>query len=331
MAGAVGPQHAEGQGGEGFFALNFSDSVSFLNVVAVDPVTRDALPLTFHADAQGNYDVAADLVLQNGSVSPIGNFHITGSETTGVDVHTTLDFPFGSGPVAGASVDHVASIIVGIETVEFNADTTGLHAHLTANSLGTAGTPPAAGLVSGNTFIDTTDGVETSVPGAGLSRSLDIPGLIEMCVDPQTIPPIPAGSTAQNYNLLVAQLDAIAFGVRSDSVFRMEVSFKLDFRPIRVLAADFDKDGDVDGDDFLVWQINVGTRSGATMMMGDADGDGDVDSDDFLIWESEFGSDAGGTVVAVPEPACMALLCVGGCAAFCRKPPRTIVRQTCRR
>ena len=39
--------------------------------------------------------------------------------------------------------------------------------------------------------------------------------------------------------------------------------------------ADFDADGDVDGDDFLLWQASYVTDTG-----GDADRDGDTDGDD---------------------------------------------------
>jgi hypothetical protein len=75
-----------------------------------------------------------------------------------------------------------------------------------------------------------------------------------------------------------------------------------------VLAADFDGDGDVDGDDFLLWQGGFGTPSGALKEDGDADDDGDVDGDDFLVWQSEFGSGEGAGSAAVPEPAAIALL-----------------------
>ena len=53
--------------------------------------------------------------------------------------------------------------------------------------------------------------------------------------------------------------------------------------------ADFDEDGDVDGSDFLAWQVNFGLTAGATKADGDADGDGDVDGSDFLIWQTQFG------------------------------------------
>jgi hypothetical protein len=74
--------------------------------------------------------------------------------------------------------------------------------------------------------------------------------------------------------------------------------------------ADFDNDGDVDGQDFLVWQRGLGLAgSNAT---GDADGDLDVDANDLAIWKTEFGTPQVG---AVPEPASAGLAACGLFAA----------------
>ncbi len=56
-------------------------------------------------------------------------------------------------------------------------------------------------------------------------------------------------------------------------------------------SADFDNDGDVDGNDFLTWQRGLGTTSAAPKH-GDADHDGDVDSLDNMIWQEQFGETA---------------------------------------
>ena len=47
-------------------------------------------------------------------------------------------------------------------------------------------------------------------------------------------------------------------------------------------SADFDSDGDVDGNDFLVWQRGHGV--GTTDEQGDANGDGAVTGEDLTIW-----------------------------------------------
>lgn len=98
---------------------------------------------------------------------------------------------------------------------------------------------------------------------------------------------------------------------------------------------DFDDDGDVDGDDFLIWQrwfadkpdaiyqwVEDGVSRFLTYVGGesrgplaDADLDGDTDGDDFLIWQAEFGS--GSASAAVPEPASIGLLITALVGAVC--------------
>ena len=81
---------------------------------------------------------------------------------------------------------------------------------------------------------------------------------------------------------------------------------------------DFDKDGDVDGDDFLAWQAGFGTTEGASQADGDADGDGDVDGDDFLLWQADFGSGSGNGA-GVPEPTSAMLVLLAGLFAACTR------------
>ncbi len=80
------------------------------------------------------------------------------------------------------------------------------------------------------------------------------------------------------------------------------------------ISADFDGDGDVDGSDFLTWQLGANTLLGASRANGDADGDGDVDSVDFAVLSAAL---HGGPVslpsfaLAVPEPATWVAAAVG--------------------
>ncbi|MCG8450737.1 MAG: hypothetical protein MI725_14300, partial [Pirellulales bacterium] len=57
-------------------------------------------------------------------------------------------------------------------------------------------------------------------------------------------------------------------------------------------TADFDQDTDVDGFDFLAWQLGAGTTGGATLAQGDGNGDGNVDGADLALWEAQFGTSA---------------------------------------
>jgi hypothetical protein len=68
--------------------------------------------------------------------------------------------------------------------------------------------------------------------------------------------------------------------------------------------ADFNEDGNVDGDDLASVLVNFGTR-GAAHGLGDADADGDVDRLDMTIWHSTLGGAGPHHVssAAVPEPS----------------------------
>ena len=72
---------------------------------------------------------------------------------------------------------------------------------------------------------------------------------------------------------------------------------------------DFNGDGAVDGVDFGLWQAGA----------GDADGDGDVDGVDFGIWQANYGTTAEAGATAIPEPATLGFLIIGGLALLIRK------------
>jgi hypothetical protein len=73
------------------------------------------------------------------------------------------------------------------------------------------------------------------------------------------------------------------------------------------LAADFDHDNDVDGQDLAEWKSGYGTADGGGQVEGDADRDGDVDGGDFLAWQRELGGAAAPAAASVPEPAALQL------------------------
>jgi hypothetical protein len=77
-----------------------------------------------------------------------------------------------------------------------------------------------------------------------------------------------------------------------------------------IFSADFDLDGDVDGDDLDEWQTGYGI--GTSQTQGDADGDGDVDGRDFLIWQRQFGSVplTAFESINVPEPGASTIVCL---------------------
>jgi len=82
---------------------------------------------------------------------------------------------------------------------------------------------------------------------------------------------------------------------------------------------DYDGDYDVDGDDFLILQRNLGQSVPPTE---DSNGDGIADGADLAIWESQFGNTWPAPLTAsatVPEPTTSALALAALCLAMSRR------------
>ncbi|QDS98846.1 hypothetical protein [Adhaeretor mobilis] len=102
--------------------------------------------------------------------------------------------------------------------------------------------------------------------------------------------------------------DTFAFGVKANSgVFGISgvSGFSFDVMP-DLDDADFDGNGSVGGEDFLIWQRGVAT--GTTHAEGDANLDGVVDSGDLAVWESQYGTTLLASATSVPEPTSLLLL-----------------------
>ena len=84
---------------------------------------------------------------------------------------------------------------------------------------------------------------------------------------------------------------------------------------VTVSLADFTGDNMVDTADLAAWDAGFGTSAGANFSQGDADRDGDVDGADFLYWQREV-SPSGTTLASVPEPATGLLALLGMVVVF---------------
>ena len=91
-----------------------------------------------------------------------------------------------------------------------------------------------------------------------------------------------------------------------------------------VSDADFDGDGLVTGQDFLIWQLNLGLGGQVNNSNGDANADGTVDNLDLADWETQYGSPPplSSSMAAVPEPT--SLILMGGLLAVALASPRAV-------
>ena len=89
------------------------------------------------------------------------------------------------------------------------------------------------------------------------------------------------------------------------------------FQPIGTFTADFDDDGDVDGDDLTQWRGDFGVNA-----LSDANGDGDSDGADFLTWQQQFGSGPPVTAASAPVPEPATLMLILAAAGLCARRNR---------
>jgi T5SS/PEP-CTERM-associated repeat protein len=88
-------------------------------------------------------------------------------------------------------------------------------------------------------------------------------------------------------------------------------------------GSDFNGDGVVDAADLAIWQTFKGLTTGASVLQGDADLDGDVDGEDYLLWLEEFTDGVPPSPPpsgSVPEPAGLALIAIGAMLALGLRP-----------
>lgn len=84
-------------------------------------------------------------------------------------------------------------------------------------------------------------------------------------------------------------------------------------------AADFNRDGAVNGADLTIWKQNFGLVGTASYQTGDANGDQNVDGADFLLWQRQVTAAATATQGAVPEPSSLLLASCGALLAASRR------------
>jgi hypothetical protein len=96
--------------------------------------------------------------------------------------------------------------------------------------------------------------------------------------------------------------------------------YLIDLKQLTYEPEDFDKNGVINGDDLAVWQANLGQTTGATQSLGDADADGDVDGRDFLHWQLAAAVSTASPIQAVPEPAGLLLAALAAALIWVARP-----------
>jgi beta-glucanase (GH16 family) len=107
----------------------------------------------------------------------------------------------------------------------------------------------------------------------------------------------PANAVEARLSLLFNQPNNQGGAVHLDDVKFMNLNL--------AAGADFNLDGEVNGEDLAMWQQGYGMTTGATRDHGDADGDGDVDGRDYMAWQQQVTTAeplSSVEAVSVPEP-----------------------------
>lgn len=120
------------------------------------------------------------------------------------------------------------------------------------------------------------------------------------------------GDTFEDYAEMMAMADSLEafYGTDISGIdFQPFVTY-VDLSPDPVFTADFDQDGEVNGQDYLSLLRNFGTLSGASLTQGDANESGSINLFDLMIWQEQFGTTALAAAVVVPEPTTLSLACI---------------------
>jgi hypothetical protein len=140
--------------------------------------------------------------------------------------------------------------------------------------------------------------------GAGTTTTLPAVLVDQSLSEPTT------GSTAD----IVIGIDASGVGrasgtnieLGSVSIFRIQrVDLEATISVIGIPTGDYNRNGEVDLNDYQVWKANFGSTAN---LAADGNDDDRVDAADYVVWRDAFSSAGGGSVaLSVPEPVTVAI------------------------
>jgi hypothetical protein len=169
------------------------------------------------------------------------------------------------------------------------------------------GMPPGSNTAHPLIWVDGTTTAGGTVPASGLlaTMTIDTTGLAS-----GTFPLLLTGVASSlgpfDTTLRSATGDAIPLSITNGSL--------LVAVPI---AGDYNRNGDVDAADYVVWRDTLGQMG--TGLAADGDGSGEIDASDYSVWKMHFGetiTSGSASIRVVPEPVTLVLLllaAVGWC------------------
>lgn len=132
-----------------------------------------------------------------------------------------------------------------------------------------------------------------------------VPGDFEVGVDDPYSSNILSVSSIDNVEHIFKQVTAGTYMILVRQDAGDDADFGLAWWTGSNLPGDFDENGEVNRADLNEWKADFALNSGS-----DADFDGDTDGNDFLVWQRNLGASAAPVAVPVPEPTMPWLCCL---------------------
>jgi hypothetical protein len=192
----------------------------------------------------------------------------------------------------------------GAGVLNLNFGVTGGGVISNSGTLGTAGTTPIAANLTSTGALQVDLG-SANTDFFNITGTATLSGVIDVVMEPGFTP-------TGNYTVLTSSgtLNAAGLALHSSDLadFTLSIagnSVVLVTGGTATIPGDFDGNGTVNGADLTQWRGDFGPANDDS----DADADGDSDGNDFLIWQRNVGQGAAtATAASVPEPASMIMV-----------------------
>ncbi|MBA3480907.1 MAG: PEP-CTERM sorting domain-containing protein [Pirellulales bacterium] len=238
------------------------------------------------------------------AVSVLNNTAVTVAASSTLDVNSSVALGGRTLTNSGAGV------------LNLNVGVTGGGAVSNSGTLGTAGATPIAANLTSTGTLQVDLGV-ANTDRFNITGTATLSGLLDVVMEPgftptgsYTVLTSTGALNATGLTLHPSDLSAFTLSIAGNSVV-------LTTGGSVGIPGDFDGNGTVNGADLTQWRGDFGINDES-----DADGDNDSDGNDFLIWQRNLGQTAATpTAASVPEPASLLLVAMtlAACGALARR------------